>query len=49
MLTPDQVGAYFLDLQNPKLKSAISLVHSRFSTNTFPAWDLASAFQNNGS
>ncbi len=45
MLTPDQVGAYFLDLQNPKLKSAISLVHSRFSTNTFPAWDLAQPFR----
>ncbi len=45
MLTPDQVGAYYLDLQNPKLKSAISLVHSRFSTNTFPAWDLAQPFR----
>ncbi len=45
MLTPDQVGSYFLDLQNPKLKSAISLVHSRFSTNTFPSWDLAQPFR----
>ena len=45
MLTPDQVGAYYLDLQNPKLKSAISLVHSRFSTNTFPQWDLAQPFR----
>ncbi len=45
MLTPDQVGTYFLDLQNPKLKSAISLVHSRFSTNTFPSWDLAQPFR----
>ncbi len=46
MLTPEQVGAYYLDLQSPKLKSAISLVHSRFSTNTFPAWDLAQPFRN---
>jgi glutamate synthase (NADPH/NADH) large chain len=46
MLTPEQVGAYFLDLQDRKLKSAISLVHSRFSTNTFPAWDLAQPFRN---
>ncbi len=45
MLTPEQVGTYFLDLQNPKLKSAISLVHSRFSTNTFPSWDLAQPFR----
>ena len=34
MLTPEQVGQYFVDLQDPRLKSAISLVHSRFSTNT---------------
>ncbi|MBN2744784.1 MAG: glutamate synthase large subunit [Marinilabiliaceae bacterium] len=45
MLTPDQVGQYYLDLQNPKLKSAIALVHSRFSTNTFPTWDLAQPFR----
>lgn len=45
MLTPEQVGTYFLDLQNPKLKSAISMVHSRFSTNTFPTWDLAQPFR----
>ncbi len=45
MLTPDQVGEYYLDLQNPKLKSAIALVHSRFSTNTFPTWDLAQPFR----
>ncbi len=45
MLTPAQVGEYFLDLQNPKLKSAIALVHSRFSTNTFPSWDLAQPFR----
>ncbi len=45
MLTPEQVGTYYLDLKNPKLKSAISLVHSRFSTNTFPTWDLAQPFR----
>ncbi|SMO61362.1 glutamate synthase (NADPH/NADH) large chain [Saccharicrinis carchari] len=45
MLTPEQVGTYYLDLQHPKLKSAISLVHSRFSTNTFPTWDLAQPFR----
>ncbi|WP_353259159.1 glutamate synthase large subunit [Prochlorothrix hollandica] len=38
MLTPHQVGAYFLDLQDPDLDSALGLVHSRFSTNTFPSW-----------
>ena len=46
MLTPAQLGEYFLDLQNPLVKSAISLVHSRFSTNTFPSWDLAQPFRN---
>jgi glutamate synthase (NADPH) large chain len=45
MLTPAQLGEYFLDLQNPKVKSALSLVHSRFSTNTFPTWDLAQPFR----
>ncbi len=45
MLTPEQVGQYFVDLQDPRLKSAISLVHSRFSTNTFPTWDLAQPFR----
>ncbi|MGF7140133.1 glutamate synthase large subunit [Roseimarinus sediminis] len=45
MLTPDQVPGYFLDLQDPALKSAIALIHSRFSTNTFPTWDLAQPFR----
>ncbi|MFN0078397.1 MAG: glutamate synthase large subunit [Prosthecobacter sp.] len=39
MLTPHQVGAYFLDLQDPDIESALALVHSRFSTNTFPNWE----------
>ena len=39
MLMPEQVGAYFLDLQDPDMESALALVHSRFSTNTFPSWE----------
>ncbi len=39
MLTPAQVGTYFADLADPDFDSALALVHSRFSTNTFPSWD----------
>jgi glutamate synthase (ferredoxin) len=39
MLMPEQVGHYFLDLQDPDLDTALALVHSRFSTNTFPSWE----------
>jgi glutamate synthase domain-containing protein 2/glutamate synthase domain-containing protein 1/glutamate synthase domain-containing protein 3 len=39
MLTPEQVDAYYIELQNPALESALALVHSRFSTNTFPSWE----------
>ena len=45
MLTPDQVPAYFHDLNDQAFESAIALVHSRFSTNTFPTWDLAQPFR----
>ncbi|MFI3317932.1 MAG: glutamate synthase large subunit [Rikenellaceae bacterium] len=45
MLSSAQLRHYFLDLQNPALTTAISLVHSRFSTNTFPAWALAQPFR----
>ena len=45
MLTSEQLGEYFLDLQDPRMESAIALVHSRFSTNTFPSWDLAQPFR----
>ena len=45
MLAPDQVERYFIDLKDPNMKSAIALVHSRFSTNTFPTWDLAQPFR----
>lgn len=45
MLASDQLRHYFPDLLNPHLTSAIALVHSRFSTNTFPTWDLAHPFR----
>jgi len=41
MLMPGQVDRYFPDLRDPDLVSALALVHSRFSTNTFPSWDRA--------
>jgi glutamate synthase (NADPH) large chain len=45
MLTPIQLLEYFPDLSDPSMISAISMVHSRFSTNTFPTWDLAQPFR----
>ncbi|MCK5905469.1 MAG: glutamate synthase subunit alpha, partial [Gammaproteobacteria bacterium] len=45
MSTPAQLRDYYLDFKDKKFKSAISLVHSRFSTNTFPTWDLAQPFR----
>ncbi len=45
LLLPDQIGPYFIDLQDVNFKSAIALVHSRFSTNTFPTWDLAHPYR----
>ena len=45
MFTPHQLAEYYLDFKNPGMKSAIALVHSRFSTNTFPTWDLAQPFR----
>ncbi len=44
-LTSTQVRAYFDDLRNEKLTSAVALVHSRFSTNTVPRWKLAQPFR----
>ncbi|MGO8765484.1 MAG: glutamate synthase large subunit [Limisphaerales bacterium] len=41
MLMPAQVARYYPDLVDPAMKSALALVHSRFSTNTFPSWDRA--------
>lgn len=40
-LTPEQVSQYFLDLKDPTFISHMGLVHSRFSTNTFPSWERA--------
>lgn len=45
MLTSLQLRTYFTDLTNDNFTSAIALVHSRFSTNTFPTWDLAQPFR----
>lgn len=44
-LTTYQVGSYFKDLKDPKVVSAFGLIHSRFSTNTFPSWSLAQPFR----
>ncbi len=45
MLMPVQVGQYFPDLQDPDMDTALALVHSRFSTNTFPSWERAHPFR----
>ncbi len=45
MLLADQVGAYYSDLNDERMVSALALVHQRFSTNTFPTWDLAQPFR----
>ncbi len=45
MLLADQVGTYYLDLQDARVVTALALVHQRFSTNTFPTWDLAHPFR----
>src|SRR3984957_9499180 len=45
MLTAPQLPRYFPDLRDPRLASRIALVHSRFSTNTFPSWELAHPFR----
>ena len=39
MLMPVQVGQYYPELHDPDMESALALVHSRFSTNTFPSWE----------
>jgi len=39
MLLTGQLGAYFADLRDSDMESALALVHSRFSTNTFPSWE----------
>jgi glutamate synthase (NADPH/NADH) large chain len=41
MLTTEQLDNYYLDLKDPSIETALALVHSRFSTNTFPSWERA--------
>lgn len=45
MLTTDQLPAYFPDLTDERYTSALAVVHSRFSTNTFPSWPLAHPYR----
>ena len=45
LLLADQVGRYYKDLVDPRTTSALALVHQRFSTNTFPAWELAHPYR----
>ncbi|QWT47315.1 glutamate synthase large subunit [Azospira inquinata] len=45
LLLAHQVGEYFSDLEDPRCVSALALVHQRFSTNTFPTWDLSHPFR----
>ncbi|HEY4242471.1 MAG TPA: glutamate synthase large subunit [Kofleriaceae bacterium] len=45
LLLPQQLPKFFGDLRAPAMESAIAVVHSRFSTNTFPTWDLAQPFR----
>ncbi|MBY6437201.1 glutamate synthase large subunit [Rhodococcus kroppenstedtii] len=45
MLTTPQLKGFYLDLQDERVESALGLVHSRFSTNTFPSWPLAHPFR----
>ncbi len=45
MLTTPQLGEFFPDLRDERMESALALVHSRFSTNTFPSWPLAHPYR----
>ena len=45
MFTTPQLGAFFPDLADDRVESALALVHSRFSTNTFPSWPLAHPYR----
>ena len=45
MLTTRQLGAFYPDLTDERVESALALVHSRFSTNTFPSWPLAHPYR----
>ena len=45
LLIPEDIGRYYTDLKEPDLVTRLALVHQRFSTNTFPSWDLAQPFR----
>ena len=45
LLLPEQIPAFYLDLVDPELTSALALVHQRFSTNTLPSWDRAHPYR----
>ncbi|NTU59039.1 MAG: glutamate synthase large subunit [Chlorobiaceae bacterium] len=45
MLNPEQVEEFYPELADPDMESAIAMVHSRFSTNTFPSWDRAHPYR----
>lgn len=45
MLTPEQLDEFYLDLRDQSLETALALVHSRFSTNTFPSWERAHPYR----
>ncbi len=45
MLTSEQLRTFFTDLEDPRFESGLALVHSRFSTNTFPSWPLAHPYR----
>ncbi len=45
MLISNQLAGFYTDLRDPRAKSAMALVHSRFSTNTFPSWELAHPYR----
>lgn len=45
LIMAEQIGAYYRDLSDPLAATALALVHQRFSTNTFPTWDLAHPFR----
>ena len=45
MFTTPQLAAFYPDLADPRIESALALVHSRFSTNTFPSWPLAHPYR----
>ncbi|MEY2457125.1 MAG: glutamate synthase large chain, partial [Acidimicrobiaceae bacterium] len=45
MLSSEQLGDFYPDLHDDRLESALALVHSRFSTNTFPSWPLAHPYR----